>query len=99
MESNLSKLVVIVWVFTVLIITTSYTANLTSMLTVGQLQPTINELKKGDYVGYQQGSFVQNILKDMGFNEDRLRAYATIDQYAEALNMGSDNGGVSAIID
>uniref|UniRef100_A0A0D3GDN7 Glutamate receptor n=1 Tax=Oryza barthii TaxID=65489 RepID=A0A0D3GDN7_9ORYZ len=99
LESNLSKLVVIVWVFTVLIITTSYTANLTSMLTVGQLQPTINELKKGDYVGYQQGSFVQNILKDMGFNEDRLRAYATIDQYAEALNMGSDNGGVSAIID
>ncbi|EEE65234.1 hypothetical protein OsJ_20397 [Oryza sativa Japonica Group] len=66
---------------------------------LGQLQPTINELKKGDYVGYQQGSFVQNILKDMGFNEDRLRAYATIDQYAEALNMGSDNGGVSAIID
>jgi glutamate receptor, ionotropic, plant len=34
LESNLSRFVVIIWVFVVLILTSSYTASLTSMLTV-----------------------------------------------------------------
>lgn len=99
LESNLSKLVVIIWVFAVLILTTSYTASLTSMLTVRKLQPTINLLREGDYVGYQEGSFLASCLKEMGFDEAKLRGYATMDQYADALKMGSENGGVSAIVD
>lgn len=58
LESNLSKFVVIMWVFVVLILTTSYTANLSSMLTIRHLQPAINNLREWDYVGYQEGSFI-----------------------------------------
>ncbi|KAK1669563.1 hypothetical protein QYE76_057722 [Lolium multiflorum] len=99
LESNLSKLVVIMWVFVVLILTTSYTANLTSMLTVRQLQPSMNDWTEKDYVGIQEGSSVELILKKMGFPEAKFRTYTTIDQYADALNKGSDNGGVKAIFD
>ncbi|KAF5954595.1 hypothetical protein HYC85_007451 [Camellia sinensis] len=48
----------------------SYTASLSSRLTVQKLRPTVtgvNELiKNGDYVGYRSGSFIADILKDMG---------------------------------
>lgn len=91
----------IIWVFVVLILTSSYTASLTSMLTVQQLQPTVtdvNELRKnGEYVGYQDGSFVLGMLKAMHF--DKLRNYTTADQYAQALRNGSAKGGVAAIFD
>ncbi|XP_019051430.1 PREDICTED: glutamate receptor 2.8-like [Nelumbo nucifera] len=57
--NNLSRFVLIIWVFVVLILAQSYTASLTSMLTVQQLQPMLTdilELKdKGYYVGYQKG--------------------------------------------
>ncbi|XP_051228012.2 glutamate receptor 2.7-like [Lolium perenne] len=99
LESNLSKLVVIMWVFVVLILTTSYTANLASMLTVRQLQPSMNDWTEKDYVGIQEGSSVELILEKMGFPEAKFRMYTTIDQYADALNKGSDNGGVTAIFD
>nr|POE72548.1 glutamate receptor 2.8 [Quercus suber] len=51
--SNLARIVVIIWVFVVLILTQSYTANLTSLLTIQQLQPTVIDvsqlLKNGDH--------------------------------------------------
>ncbi|XBI36136.1 hypothetical protein VPH35_121705 [Triticum aestivum] len=99
LESNLSKFVVIMWVFVVLILTTSYTANLSSILTIRHLQPAINNLREWDYVGYQEGSFIGGILKEMGFEEARLRTYSSMDQYAGALKKGSDNGGITAIFD
>ncbi|KAJ0515043.1 putative periplasmic binding protein-like I [Helianthus annuus] len=87
--SNLSRFVVIVWVFVVLVLTSSYTASLTSMLTVEQLRPThtdINQIKRnGESVGYQKGSFVKN--------------YSTFEEYDRALQQGSQKGGVSAIMD
>jgi hypothetical protein len=87
------------WVFVVLILTTSYTANLTSMLTVRQLQPAMNDWTEKEYVGIQEGSSVELILEKMGFPEAKFRVYTTIDQYEDALNKGSDNGGVKAIFD
>lgn len=101
-ENILSKFVVIVWVFVVLVLTSSYTASLTSMLTVQQLQPTVTDvhelLKHGDYVGYHKGSFVEGLLKQLNFDESKLRAYETTGEYFEALSKGSQNGGVSAIV-
>ncbi|KAL0414970.1 UNVERIFIED_CONTAM: Glutamate receptor 2.8 [Sesamum latifolium] len=65
--SNLTRFVVIVWVFVVLVLTSSYTANLTSMLTIQQLHPTITDIhdlrKNGDFVGYQNSSYVREFLK------------------------------------
>ncbi|KAJ4816506.1 glutamate receptor 2.2 [Rhynchospora pubera] len=101
--SNLSRFVVIIWVFVVLILTSSYTASLTSMLTVQQLQPSVTNinqlLKQNDYVGYQHGSFVKDFQVKLGFEEAKLRNLTTADVYADALAKGSTNGGVAAIFD
>ncbi|XP_043710262.1 glutamate receptor 2.7-like [Telopea speciosissima] len=101
--SNLARFVVIIWVFVVLILTSSYTASLTSMLTVQQLQPTVTDVKElirnGAYVGYKQDSFVFEMLKQMRFNESKIRTYASLEELDEALSKGSDNGGIAAAFD
>ncbi|KAL6599892.1 hypothetical protein ACP70R_045543 [Stipagrostis hirtigluma subsp. patula] len=103
LESNLSRFLVVVFVFVVLILTSSYTASLTSMLTVEKLEPTVTDAKeligKGDYVGYQEGSFVAGELRRMNFDESRMRSYGSPEQYAEALSRGSASGGVAAVFD
>ncbi|CBI17828.3 unnamed protein product, partial [Vitis vinifera] len=93
--SNLSKCVVIVWLFAVLILTSSYTASLSSMLTVNRLQM----LRKGSFIGYQYGSLIGEILNNLNFANSSLETYGSIEGYAHALIEGSKKGGVSAIID
>ncbi|KAK3159310.1 hypothetical protein QOZ80_2AG0148460 [Eleusine coracana subsp. coracana] len=103
LESNLSRFVVIIWVFVVLILTSSYTASLTSMLTVQKLQPTVTDIRelqrRGDYIGFQDGSFIEGSLMKMGFDRSRMKNYSTTEQYAEALSKGPANGGVAAVFD
>ncbi|KAK6912455.1 Ionotropic glutamate receptor [Dillenia turbinata] len=101
--SNLARFVVIVWVFVVLILTSSYTASLTSLLTVQQLQPTISDvnelIRRGEYIGYQRGSFVADLLRKMGFHNSKFWEYNTIEELDEALSKGSGNGGIAAAFD
>ncbi|XP_058226995.1 glutamate receptor 2.8-like [Rhododendron vialii] len=101
--SNLSRFVVIVWVFVVLVHTSSYTASLTSMLTVQKLKPSVTDIRdliqSKEYVGYQQGSFVEGLLKNKAFDTSKLKNYSTLEQYDEALSKGSKNGGVAAIFE
>lgn len=102
-ESNFSRLVIIVWVFVVLILQSSFTANLASLLTIQKLEPAFTDvqelLKSGHNVGYQEGSFIYNHLLDLGFDQDRIKSFENPDQYAEALSNGTHNGGVAAIFD
>ncbi|KAL8458827.1 hypothetical protein ACS0TY_036363 [Phlomoides rotata] len=97
-SSNLTRFVMIVWLFVVLVLTQSYTANLTSMLTVQLLRPAITEIsdliKSGEYVGYQQGSFVSGFLNNMKFDPSKFRSYHP-EEYDEALSKGR----VVAIVD
>ena len=101
--SNLSRAVVIIWCFVVLILTQSYTASLASLLTVQQLQPTVTDvhelIKKGEYVGYLEGSFVPGILLDLGFDKSKLVVYNSIEQCDGLLSKGSANGGIAAAFD
>ncbi|WVZ73359.1 hypothetical protein U9M48_021674 [Paspalum notatum var. saurae] len=103
LESNLSRFVVIIWVFVVLILTSSYTASLTSMLTVQKLQPVVTDVRdlqrKGYHIGYQEGSFIKTSLLKMGFDEARMKSYSTAAEYADALSKGLANGGVAAVFD
>ncbi|KAK1620597.1 hypothetical protein QYE76_026114 [Lolium multiflorum] len=103
LESNLSRFVVIIWVFVVLILTSSYTASLTSMLTVQKLQPKVADVtelqRRGHYIGYQEGTFIEPFLRKMGFDERKMKKYSTAEEYAEALSKGSGNGGVDAVFD
>ncbi|KAH6793347.1 hypothetical protein C2S52_003824 [Perilla frutescens var. hirtella] len=96
--SNLTRFVVIVWLFVVLVLASSYIANLTSMLTIQYLQST-DMLKKGEYVGLQSGSFATAYLKGVVSDGHNFRNYSSLEEYDEALSKGSRNGGVSAIVD
>ncbi|GJW06691.1 extracellular ligand-binding receptor [Tanacetum coccineum] len=96
LQSNLSRFVVIVWLFVVLVLVSSYTATLSSLLTIKQIQLA----SKGGSIGYQDGSFVQGVLvRNLNFEDNRLNPYSSPEEYADALTRGSKNGGVDAIVD
>ncbi|KAL0440474.1 UNVERIFIED_CONTAM: Glutamate receptor 3.3 [Sesamum latifolium] len=102
--STLGRLVLILWLFVVLIINSSYTASLTSILTVQQLYSPIKgieTLKDGDDpIGYQVGSFAEHYLTEgIGISRSRLKALGSPEEYAEALQKGPENGGVAAVVD
>ncbi|XP_027921546.1 glutamate receptor 2.8-like [Vigna unguiculata] len=99
-----SRFVLMVWLVLAFVLMQSYTANLTSILTLDQLQPSflnVNDLRReGYYVGYQGGSFVYDVLIDrFKFDPSRLRPYNNTGEYHDALKLGSKNGGVAAIFD
>ncbi|QCD80431.1 glutamate receptor [Vigna unguiculata] len=99
-----SRFVLMVWLLLAFILMQSYTANLTSILTLDQLRPiflNVNDLRReGYYVGYQFGSFVYDVLIDQfKFDPSKLRPYRNIGEYHDALKLGSQNGGVAAIFD
>uniref|UniRef100_A0A6M2F9F9 Glutamate receptor n=1 Tax=Populus davidiana TaxID=266767 RepID=A0A6M2F9F9_9ROSI len=103
-ENNLTRFVLIIWMFVVLIISQSYTASLASMLTVQRMHPAfvdVAEIRKNNYfVGHQKGSFVRDFLKkELHLNDTMFREYSTPEEYHDALSRGSHNGGVAAIFD
>ncbi|PON33107.1 Ionotropic glutamate receptor, metazoa [Parasponia andersonii] len=102
--STLGRLVLIIWLFVVLIINSSYTASLTSILTVQQLSSPIKgieTLKSSDEpIGYQVGSFAEHYLtQELGITGSRLVALGSPEAYAKALQDGPGKGGVAAIVD
>lgn len=102
--SVLGRLVLIIWLFVVLIINSSYVASLTSILTVQRFYSPIkgiqNLIERNDPIGYQQGSFARNYLKDeLNIQESRLVPLKSVEDTAKALKDGPQNGGVAAVID
>lgn len=99
--SNLARLVVVIWFFVVFVLTQSYTASLSSLLTVQQLQPTItniNELlTKQSSVGYLEGSFVWGLLTSVGIKN--LKSYRSPEELDTLLKLGGSNGGIDAAFD
>lgn len=104
MVRDCSKFVLVVWLWLAFILMQSYTASLSSILTVDQLEPTFADLKKlrteNHFVGFQNGSFVQDFLvKQLNFSISQTRPLINVQEYEEALSKGSRKGGVSAIFE
>ncbi|KAF7008214.1 hypothetical protein CFC21_023039 [Triticum aestivum] len=103
-SSALGRFVLLVWLFVVLIINSSYTASLTSLLTVQELSSGVKGLdsliSSSSAIGYQVGSFARNYLvEELNIADSRLVPLNSPSDYARALELGSGNGGVAAIID
>lgn len=97
--STLGRVVLVLWLFAVLVIQSSYTASLTSMLTVEQLSSEITGIDSlttsNDRIGYQVGSFAASYLHEQ-FNIPNSRLIALSgDEYANALLQGR----VAAVVD
>ncbi|XVF48217.1 hypothetical protein PTKIN_Ptkin03bG0172100 [Pterospermum kingtungense] len=101
--NNLARVVVIIWCFVVLILTQSYTASLSSLLTVEQLQPAVTDitdlLKRKESIGFVNSSFVKEILLELKFEEFQLKSYQSLEELYELFTKGSANGGISAAVD
>ncbi|KAH0854534.1 hypothetical protein HID58_063734, partial [Brassica napus] len=101
--SNLARFVVVVWCFVVLVLTQSYTASLTSFLTVQSLLPTATNvedlIRSGESVGYQQGGFVKDILLGLKFFESQLKPFGSAEECDDLLSKGTSKGGIAAAFD
>ncbi|XP_074295466.1 glutamate receptor 3.6-like isoform X2 [Silene latifolia] len=102
--STLGRFVLVVWLFVVLIINSSYTASLTSILTVQQLSSPVKGIQSlvasNKPIGYREGSFVLNYLnQELSVPLSRLVALKSENESAEALRKGPNNGGIAAIVD
>ncbi|KAK7324791.1 hypothetical protein VNO77_28637 [Canavalia gladiata] len=102
--SGLGRLVLIIWLFVVLIINSSYTASLTSILTVQQLSSQIegiDSLISGTQpIGIQEGSFARKYLtEELNIQPSRIVTLKNMDAYIDALQRGPKEGGVMAVVD
>ncbi|GLJ41555.1 hypothetical protein SUGI_0860070 [Cryptomeria japonica] len=102
--SGLGRAVVAIWRFVVFVLVSSYTASLSSILTARQIVPNVENLEsliaQNLPIGYHQGSFIDKYLvQQLGVNKSVLRPYLTVQDYADALKKGPNNGGVAAIFE
>ncbi|XP_052301916.1 glutamate receptor 2.8 isoform X13 [Populus trichocarpa] len=90
LHSNLSRMSGVVWLFVALIITQTYTANLTSMLTVQRLEPIIPSveelLNSNAMVGYCTGSYMERYLAEvLKFKSQNLKHFRSAENYFEGF--------------
>ncbi|WVZ22364.1 hypothetical protein V8G54_000908 [Vigna mungo] len=102
--STLGRLVLIIWLFVVLILNSSYIASLTSILTVEQLSSSVKGIESlatsDERIGFPSGSFAENYLtEELNIHRSRLVPLNSPSDYERALKDGPANGGVTAIID
>ncbi|CAK7348965.1 unnamed protein product [Dovyalis caffra] len=102
--SPLGRLVMVIWFFLLMVGTASYTASLTSILTVQQLSSPItgiDSLIASHWpIGYQTGSFAYDYLSnDLYVPRSRLVSLGSPEEFESALRRGPSDGGVAAIVD
>ncbi|KAF9666596.1 hypothetical protein SADUNF_Sadunf16G0245200 [Salix dunnii] len=91
LHSNLSRMSVVVWLFVALVVIQTYTANLTSMLTVQRLEPAVTSveelLKSNAAVGYCSGSYLEKYLVDvLRFPRANVKHYGSAKDYAQGFD-------------
>ncbi|KAL0438725.1 UNVERIFIED_CONTAM: Glutamate receptor 2.5 [Sesamum latifolium] len=92
-KDNASKLVLAAWICIVFVVGASFTAVLSSMMTVPRLQPSILDI---DYlrntnavVGCNRNSFIGRYLIDvLHFKSDNVRKIDSINEYPRAFETG-----------
>ncbi|KAF9683638.1 hypothetical protein SADUNF_Sadunf04G0034700 [Salix dunnii] len=92
--SNLTRVVLVVWLFVVLILNSSYTASLTSVLTVRRQQPNVNVIEwlktKRLTVGCDGDSFVRNYMQSvLGFEPENIKNVSHEYNYEEEFESGN----------
>ena len=84
----------VVWLFAALVLTSNYTATLSSMLTARHLEPNlvqVDSLKGSNaVVGCNNGSVVRTYLENvLGFQPKNIKPFNSGDDYYQALKNGS----------
>ncbi|KAL5803001.1 hypothetical protein ACOSQ4_031306 [Xanthoceras sorbifolium] len=90
LHSNLSRMAMVVWLVVALVLTQTYTANLSSILTIQKLEPTVTNIEtlqnSNSMVGCCNGSFLSTYLVDVvNFKRNNIKKYSSANEFAEAL--------------
>ncbi|KAF9618740.1 hypothetical protein IFM89_002435 [Coptis chinensis] len=92
LRNNFARVVMVVWLFVVFVVTASYTASLTSMLTVQRLEPTIDIAtlnRSNSSVGCDGDGFVIKYAIDvLGFHPNNIINFANEFDYPDAFKSG-----------
>eukprot|EP00250_Pteridium_aquilinum_P014745 c22172_g1_i1 orf=3-2435(-) len=104
MKTVCGRAVLILWLFVVLALTTSYGASLTAFLTVQQLTPAFEGLesllRSNASIGFQTGSFAKGYLVARRGSPAGLVDFNSQADYKKALDIGpNEPNGVAAIVD
>ncbi|KAG1358993.1 glutamate receptor 2.7 [Cocos nucifera] len=84
--SYYTKIVAVVWLIAVFILTSSFTANLSSILTTEKLEPMVVDGK----IGYDGDLFVLKYLQDvLGYKEDKVVKIRKAENYIDAFESGN----------
>ncbi|XP_058197516.1 glutamate receptor 2.8-like [Rhododendron vialii] len=84
-QSNYARIVVVVWLFLALVLTQSYTASLTSMLTISRLRPKLLSHAK---VGCEDNTFMKKYVQDV-LSYKNVCLISDKDQYLRAFETGN----------
>ncbi|KAL2965377.1 hypothetical protein AAZX31_16G058200 [Glycine max] len=89
-KSPLARTVLAPWLFVILIATSTFTASLTSMMTVSQLEPSVMDiqtlLKTNSPIGVDENSFIENYLtEELLFKPVNIRKYNSMNDYLDAF--------------
>ncbi|KAH1150210.1 hypothetical protein AAZX31_16G058100 [Glycine max] len=89
-RSPLARTVLAPWLFVILIATSTFTASLTSMMTVSQLEPSVLDikslLKRNSPVGCNGNSFIVKYLTEVQkFKPENIRRINSINDYPSAF--------------
>ncbi|KAL7140530.1 hypothetical protein ABFS83_09G125400 [Erythranthe nasuta] len=99
--TNLARVVVVVWIFVILVLSSTYTASLSARLTVFKIQQGDTDINtligSGDYVGCRNGTFLVEFLQNLGFDQTKIRTYKLPEDFDAALSKGSEKGGITAM--
>ncbi|CAB4307806.1 unnamed protein product [Prunus armeniaca] len=90
LNSNLSRITMVVWLFMALVITQTYTAKLSSLLTLSQLEPNVVDIfalqNSNAMVGCAEASYISKYLKEvLHFRPNNIKNFSRGDEYAPAL--------------
>ncbi|XP_059650551.1 glutamate receptor 2.9-like [Cornus florida] len=99
-QNYYTRSVIVVWLFVVLILTHSYTASLTSMLTFSRLRPTMTDIERLQRTNVRVGcaacnggTFVRKYLEDVyKFKPENIIHIRNQSEYLRAF----ENGNISA---
>ncbi|KAK9270116.1 hypothetical protein L1049_025690 [Liquidambar formosana] len=97
-KTNLARFVLAPWLFVLLIVTTSFTATLTSMMTVSRLQPSVVDIellkRTNAAVGCNGNSFIVSYLTNvLHFKPENIKKIDSISEYPDSFKRGNIKAG------
>ncbi|KAB2619390.1 glutamate receptor 2.5-like [Pyrus ussuriensis x Pyrus communis] len=89
-HNNWARLVLAPWLVVILVVTATFTASLTSMMTLSQVQPSVLDIetlqKMNATVGCNGNSFIVRYLTNvLDFRPENIQGIASIDDYPNAF--------------